>query len=137
MAARLENVARAYGRVIASPSYFPLWSGQLVSNLGDTLHYIALVVLVYQMTGQGLAVAGLVAAEVVPVLVLGPVAGVIIDRLSRKAVLIGADVFRAALVITLLWPQDALACVRGRGGPRGRQHLLQSDRAGRHPGADH
>jgi MFS family permease len=39
--------------------------------------------------------------------VLGPVAGVVIDRFSRKAVLIGADLFRAALVLTLLWPQGA------------------------------
>ena len=77
---RLAGVARAYGRVIASPTYFPLWLGQLISNFGDTLHYIALVVLVFRITGQGLAVAGLVAAEVVPVLVLGPVAGVVVDR---------------------------------------------------------
>ena len=93
--------------MIASPSYFPLWLGQLISNFGDTLHYIALVVLVFHLTGQGLAVAGLVAAEVVPVLVLGPVAGVVIDRFSRKTVLIGADLFRAALVLTLLRPQGA------------------------------
>ena len=93
--------------MIASPSYFPLWLGQLLSSFGDTLHYIALVVLVFQLTGQGLLVAGLVAAEVVPVMVLGPVAGVMIDRFSRKAVLIGADLFRALLVLTLLWPQGA------------------------------
>src|SRR5919199_1409567 len=104
---RLTGVVRAYGRVIASPTYFPLWLGQLVSNFGDSLHYIALVVLVFQLTGQGLAVAGLVAAEVVPVLVLGPAAGVIIDRFSRKSVLIGADLFRGLLVLTLLWPQGA------------------------------
>ncbi len=47
----------------------------------------------------------MVAAEVVPVLLLGPVAGVIIDRFSRKGVLIAADLLRAALVLTLLWPQ--------------------------------
>jgi MFS family permease len=82
-----------------------MWLGQLVSNFGDTLHYIAIVVLVFEMTGQGLAVAGLVAAEIVPVLLLGPVAGVVIDRFSRKAVLVWADLFRAALVLTLLWPQ--------------------------------
>src|SRR5207245_571750 len=57
--------------------------------------------------GQGLAVAGLVAAEVVPVLALGPIAGVIIDRFSRKSVLIGADLFRAILALSLLWPQGA------------------------------
>jgi len=107
MGERLGGVVRAYGRVIRSRSYFPLWLGQLFSNFGDTLHYIAVVVLVFQVTGQGVAVAGLVAAEVIPVLALGPVAGVIIDRISRKAVLVGADVFRAGLVLTLLWPQGA------------------------------
>ena len=102
---RLGGVAASYGAVISSRRYFPLWLGQLVSNFGDTLHYIALVVLVFQLSGQGLAVAGLVAAEVIPVLLLGPVAGVVIDRFSRKAVLIGADLFRAALVLSLVWPQ--------------------------------
>jgi MFS family permease len=104
---RLGAAVRAYAGVVQSPRYFPLWLGQLISNFGDTLHYIALVVLVFRLTGQGLAVAALVAAEVVPVLVLGPVAGVVIDRFSRKAVLIGADLFRAGLVLTLLWPQGA------------------------------
>ena len=72
-AARLGGTATAYAEVIRSRAYFPLWLGQLVSNFGDTLHYIALVVLVFQLTGQGLAVAGLVAAEIAPVLLLGPV----------------------------------------------------------------
>jgi MFS family permease len=76
---------------VRSPRYFPLWLGQLASTFGDTLHYIALVVLVYQLTGRGAAVAVLVAAEILPVLVLGPVAGVVIDRFSHKAVLIGSD----------------------------------------------
>src|SRR5947209_20158623 len=107
VAHRLSGVARAYAGVVGSRTYFPLWLGQLLSSFGDTLHYIALVVLVFQLTGQGLFVAGLVAAEVIPVLVLGPVAGVIIDRFSRKAVLISADLFRAVLVLTLLWPQGA------------------------------
>ncbi len=102
---RFGAVVPAYGAVVRSPRYFPLWLGQLVSNFGDTLHYIALVVLVFQLTGQGLAVAGVVAVEIVPVLALGPVAGVIIDRFNRKIVLLGADLFRATLVLTLLWPQ--------------------------------
>ncbi len=102
---RLRSVARGYADVVRSRSYFPLWLGQLFSAFGDTLHYIALVVLVFELRGRGLAVAGLVAAEVVPVLLLGPVAGVVIDRFSRKGVLIAADLFRAALVLSLLSPQ--------------------------------
>src|ERR671910_3662404 len=96
---RLERVLRSYVDVARSPAYFPLWLGQLVSNFGDTLHYIALVVLVFELTGQGVAVAALVAAEILPVLFLGPVAGVVIDRFSRKAVLIGSDLMRAFLVL--------------------------------------
>ena len=103
--ARLFNVLGAYGRVAGSRSFFPLWLGQLLSSFGDTLHYIALVILVFELTGQGVAVAGLAVAEILPVLLLGPVAGVVIDRVSRKAVLIGADLFRAGLVLSLLWPQ--------------------------------
>ncbi len=103
----LTRVVGAYADVIRTRSYFPLWLGQLLSSFGDTLHYIALVVLVFQLTGQGIAVAALAAAEILPILLLGPVAGVVIDRFSRKAVLIGADLFRALLVLSLLWPQGA------------------------------
>src|SRR6266511_3891277 len=92
MVRRLIRPVGAYGAVIGSARYRPLWAGQLVSAFGDTLHYIALVVLVFELTGQGIAIAGLVAAEIAPVLLLGPVAGVVIDRFSRKAVLIVADV---------------------------------------------
>ena len=104
---RFTHVARSYRDVARSPSYFPLWLAQLCSSLGDTLHYIALVVLVYQLTGQGAAVALLVAAEVVPILLLGPVAGVVIDRFSRKSVLIVAALTRATLILSLVWPQGA------------------------------
>ncbi len=102
---RLGSVGHSYADVARSPRYFPLWLAQLTSTFGDTLHYIALVILVYQMTGQGAAVAILVAAEAVPVLLLGPIAGVVIDRFSRKGVLIASDLLRAGLVLSLVWPQ--------------------------------
>ncbi len=91
-----------YGQLIRNRSYFPLWLGQLFSNLGDTLHYIALVVWVYERTGSSLAVSGAVFFEVVPVVLLAPVAGVVIDRFPRKAILVASDVLRALLVLSLL-----------------------------------
>lgn len=101
---RLRHVLRSYRSVASSPAYFPLWLSQLVSNFGDTIHYIALVVLVFEMTGRGAAVAILVVAEIIPVLLLGPVAGVIIDRFNRKHVLIAADLLRAGLAFSLVAP---------------------------------
>jgi MFS family permease len=98
-----ENIFLRYARIVRSPSYFSLWLGQLVSNFGDTLNYIALVVLMYQLTGSGLAVSLMVVLEIVPVLLLGPVAGVVIDRLPRKAVLIASDLVRAAMVGLLIF----------------------------------
>lgn len=56
-AARLGQVGRGYAEVARSPRYFPLWLAQLTSTFGDTLHYIALVILVYKLTGQEVAVA--------------------------------------------------------------------------------
>ena len=95
-----------YGRLIRNRRYFPLWLGQLISNLGDTLHYIALVVWVYQRTGSGFAVAGAVFFEVVPVILFAPVAGVVIDRLPRKVILVVSDLTRAGLVLALLFTEE-------------------------------
>src|SRR5919202_5070386 len=105
-----------YLRVIRSPRYFPLWLGQIVSNLGDTLNYVALVVLVFRLSHSGLAVSALVVTEIVPTLLLGPVAGVLIDRFDRKHLLIAVDLARAGLVLILavthvLWAVYALAAL--------------------------
>ncbi len=103
-----------YGRVVRSPRYFPIWLGQLVSNLGDTVNYIALVITVYKLTKSGLALSTLVIFQIVPVLIAGPVAGPIIDRYPRKSILIAADLVRAVMVVGLLfaaavWQVYALA----------------------------
>jgi MFS family permease len=105
-----------YLRVIRSPRYLPLWLGQLVSNLGDTLNYVALVVLVFGLSHSGLAVSALVLTEIVPTLLLGPVAGVLIDRVDRRRLLIAVDLVRAVLVLLLalthaLWAVYALAAL--------------------------
>jgi len=105
-----------YLQVIRSPRYFPLWLGQIVSNLGDTLNYVALVVLVFRLSHSGLAVSTLVLAEIVPTLLLGPLAGVVIDRVDRKRLLIVVDSVRAVLVLALalthaLWAIYALAAL--------------------------
>lgn len=98
----MQQLLASYGRLIRNRRYFPLWLGQLISNLGDTLHYIALVIWVLQRTGSSLVVAGAVFFEVVPVILLAPIAGVVIDRFPRKLVLVVSDILRALLVLALL-----------------------------------
>ncbi len=98
----LTRLAQPYAQVLRNRTYFPLWLGQLVSNFGDTLNYVALVVLVFNLSGSGLAVSTVVVFEILPVLFVGPFAGVIIDRFPRKTILIAADLARAVLMLGLI-----------------------------------
>lgn len=83
------------------PDFRRLFLAQTISRGGDTVAAIALVVLVYQLTGSGLGVTGVVCAEIVPVLLLAPVAGPLIDRLPRVKVMIVADLWRMVLAAVL------------------------------------
>src|SRR5215217_1629180 len=67
--------------VLARPAYRRLFAAQTISRWGDTFNTVALVVLVFRLTGSGLGVTGAVIAEIAPVLLLAPVAGAVIDRL--------------------------------------------------------
>ncbi len=96
-----------YLRVIRNPRYFPVWLGQLISNLGDTVNYVALVVWIFKITGSGLALSTLVLFQIVPAILIAPLAGVVIDRFPRKHVLIAADLVRAGLVVGLVFANAA------------------------------
>jgi MFS family permease len=80
-----------------------LWYGQIVSQLGDWFDTIALFTLVSELTGgSGQALGLLLVAEFLPPTLVSPFAGVIIDRLPRKLVLVLSDILRALLVLLVL-----------------------------------
>ncbi len=79
-----------------------LWYGQIVSQLGDWLVSIALYTMLFNLTGSGQAVGLLLVAEFLPGALIGPFAGVVVDRLPRKLVMISADIGRALIVLLLL-----------------------------------
>lgn len=83
--------------VLANAGYRRLFAAQTISRWGDTVNTVALVVLVFRLTGSGLAVSGVVIAEVVPVLLLAPLAGAVADRLPRVRIMVAADLSRTAL----------------------------------------
>ena len=72
-----------------------------MSRLGDTLNSVALVILVCRLTGSRLDAGAAVIFEIVPVLAFGLVAGAVVDRLPRVAVLIGAELARAGIAVVL------------------------------------
>ncbi len=84
-------------RALRRRDFRRLFVAQTVSRWGDTFNAVALVIVVFQLTGSGLDVSGVVAMEIAPVLLLGFVAGTVVDRLPRRSVMIAADLGRAAI----------------------------------------
>jgi hypothetical protein len=85
-----------------------LWTGQVVSEIGDWLNNIAVLALAIELAGparQGRAIAVYAIARHLPLFLFGPVAGVVVDRQDRRRVMIAADVARAALALGFLVAQ--------------------------------
>ncbi len=91
----------ALSGLLREPGYRRLWVARTVSAWGDAFNTVAVALLVYALTGSGLGVSWVVVAEILPVLVLAPVAGAVVDRLPRVRVMVVADLVRAALAFTL------------------------------------
>jgi MFS transporter, DHA3 family, macrolide efflux protein len=91
-----------FRELLANKNFVLLWLGQVVSNFGDRLNQMALVALVYQKhPGSEIALAKLISFTIIPVFVIGPLAGVWVDRLNRRHVMIISDILRGTLVFLI------------------------------------
>ncbi|MDQ6839430.1 MAG: MFS transporter [Actinomycetota bacterium] len=87
--------------VLRSAPFRRLFAARTASRWGDTFNTIAIVILVYRISGSGVSVAATVIFEIVPVLAFGFVAGAVVDRMPRIAIMVSADLARAAIAGTL------------------------------------
>ena len=79
-----------------------LWFGQVISELGTWFSFIAELGTVSVLSGSTWATMALLVSRLLPVLGFAPLAGVLVDRASRKAILIAADLVRALLALGFL-----------------------------------
>jgi MFS family permease len=88
----------------SNPQVARLWVAQAVSLVGDWFTLIALSVLVSGETaGSGVAVSGLLLVQILPTVVVGPYAGVLVDRWDRRRLLVASDLLRAVIVVALVF----------------------------------
>ncbi|MEZ5352702.1 MAG: MFS transporter [Bryobacteraceae bacterium] len=96
-------------------NYRNLWSGQVVSEVGDHFNNIAVFSLVLETTGSGLIVSGVLLARGVAMMIAGPLAGVALDRMDRRKLMIASDAIRAVIAVgfglCLLYPKPWLLYV--------------------------
>jgi MFS family permease len=78
-----------------------MWSGQLVSTIGTALTSLAASIYVYRVTGSAASVGLMLMATAAPSLVVGLIAGVFVDRLDRRRIMVAADLIRAVLVFSI------------------------------------
>jgi len=98
----------AYWRLLQSNRNFRLlWLAQMVSEIGDWFYSIAVFSLLLEFTGSAKAVALAVVLQVLPQFFIAPLAGVVNDRMSRRRVMIFADVARSAIVLGMLAVRSA------------------------------
>ena len=98
----LERVRRhPYVRLALDSSFSALWTGQLISALGDKIHQVALAYVVYDATHSAIAVGAVFLVATLPNLVFGPIAGALVDRWDHREVLIVSDLLRAGIVLLI------------------------------------
>jgi MFS family permease len=90
----------AYLRLAANRNYALLWTSQLISLMGDRVHYMALGFLV-ATRGTPLDVGLTFAATAIPNVFFGPWAGALADRWDRRRTMIVSDLVRAVLVLAV------------------------------------
>jgi len=79
-----------------------VWAAQMVSGLGDWALMIAIPVAVYNGTNSQAKLGFAVVSETLPILLFGMFAGVLVDRLPRRQVMIVTDLARMGAVLLLL-----------------------------------
>ena len=90
-----------YLDVFKNFDFMKLLGGQFFSNFGDAIFRISIQFYVYYLTGSATAMTLILAAQTVPWIIIGPIAGVFADRVSRKAIMIGADIVRGISILML------------------------------------
>lgn len=91
------------------------WTGQIVSEVGDHFNNIAVMSLAMEHGNAGLVVTGVFLSRAVANLMAGPIAGVLLDRMNRKRVMIASDLVRAVIalgfIVCLTYQEDWLLFV--------------------------
>ncbi len=93
--------------LVHNPQFRRLWVAQVVSQLGDWFSAVAVYALLLDLTGSAMLVAAMMVVQLLPLALVGPVAGAVVDRVPRRALMIAADLARAVLFSGLLFVRSA------------------------------
>ena len=94
------EVHASYLSLLRNGNFFRFFMAQFVSSLGDWIGVIAIAVYAEKLGGE-IGVGAVLTARVLPGFLVGPIAGVFVDRWDRKRIMVIADVIRALVIFSL------------------------------------
>lgn len=97
-----SNARQGMLSALADARFRWLWIGLTVSGLGSALTTMAFTILITTRTSSPLAISGMLVANMLPMLVLGPFAGALADRWDKRRIMLLSDLSRAAIVALAL-----------------------------------
>jgi MFS family permease len=106
-----QSTGRRFGLLGREPSFRSLFLATLGSGLGTWLALVALQIDVLRRTHSPVWMSALLIADILPTLVVGLLAAPLVDRLSRRALLIGADLTRFGVFCALPFAQNATTII--------------------------
>jgi MFS family permease len=94
-------VIAAYRTVAGNRNLLRLFTGEFVSNIGDWLYLVALLVVVYRESSDPFLLGVIGGARIIPYVVLSVPAGIVVDRYDRRLILIVTDLIRGLAMVAL------------------------------------
>ncbi|MFA5876257.1 MAG: MFS transporter [Candidatus Margulisiibacteriota bacterium] len=98
-----EEVKHArFSHVLANVNFLLLWFSQLVSQLADRFLLYVLLIFAYQTTRSNLGASLPMLAFGIPSVLFAPGAGVLVDRLNRKYVMVFSGLLRGLFILSVI-----------------------------------
>ncbi|WP_379146513.1 MFS transporter [Paenibacillus sp. sgz500992] len=89
--------------VLRGQGYSRLFAAGLINGIGDRFSSVAMLALVLQLTGSGMAVGISLGVRVLPYLFMAPLGGMLAGRLPRKTIMMAVDIMRVPVALSFLW----------------------------------
>lgn len=103
----VKKEEKGYKVLLQYKNFIKIWVGSTVSRFGDAIDSIAFLWMVYEMTGSTLMMGTVMAVNAAPAVLFGMMAGVLVDRMNKRKVMIITDLVRgfntALMAFLYMW----------------------------------
>ncbi|WP_174734634.1 MFS transporter [Mesobacillus harenae] len=94
--------------LLKDPNYIRYYLAVVISQIGDGVTRTVIIFLVARLTESSLLIGLAIFAQLAPTAILGIFTGALADRFSRKQLMVGADLFRMGIVLSMIPAQNSI-----------------------------